>query len=93
MISALKIPILAALLTLLGVEGALAQLMFGNRSVQPLETFRDCDICLEMIVLPPASFMIGSKALGFAQSASYLERGWAAAHPSQRNGPDQHHTE
>ncbi|WP_208347953.1 formylglycine-generating enzyme family protein [Pseudaestuariivita rosea] len=55
---------LIALVTLLPIS-AVAQdnvsyTLSDGRTVQPLETFRECDVCPEMIVMPLGSFMMGA---------------------------------
>lgn len=32
----------------------------GHRELEPLESFQECDLCPEMIVMPPGSFMMGA---------------------------------
>ena len=41
--------------------GLVAISVAGNAIAQPLEVFRDCDVCPEMIELPMGAFMMGTK--------------------------------
>jgi len=60
-------PILAALICagiLLPVpaaaEGDVSYELTDGRKVAPLERFRECAVCPEMIVMPPGAFMMGA---------------------------------
>ena len=41
-------------------EGAVSDELIDGRKVAPLERFRECDVCPEMIVMPPGAFMMGA---------------------------------
>ena len=41
-------------------DEAMAYRITGGRLVAPLEQFRECDVCPEMIVMPHGSFMMGA---------------------------------
>lgn len=42
-------------------QGQQSYLLTDGRSLAPLDVFRECDACPEMIVMPPGSFMMGAK--------------------------------
>ena len=44
------------------VVGQYASLCLAAESETPLSTFKDCDMCPEMVVIPPGTFMMGSPA-------------------------------
>lgn len=41
-------------------EGEVSYELADGRKVTPLEHFRECDVCPEMIVMPPGAFMMGA---------------------------------
>jgi formylglycine-generating enzyme required for sulfatase activity len=42
-------------------EGDVSYELADGRKVSPLERFRECDVCPEMIVMPPGTFLMGAK--------------------------------
>jgi formylglycine-generating enzyme required for sulfatase activity len=42
-------------------EGDVSYELANGRKVSPLESFRECDVCAEMIVMPPGAFMMGAE--------------------------------
>jgi formylglycine-generating enzyme required for sulfatase activity len=42
-------------------EGDVSYELANGRKVSPLESFRECDVCPEMIVMPPGAFMMGAE--------------------------------
>jgi formylglycine-generating enzyme required for sulfatase activity len=42
-------------------EGDVSYELADGRKVSPLERFRGCDVCPEMIVMPPGAFLMGAK--------------------------------
>ncbi|WP_457646845.1 hypothetical protein, partial [Profundibacter sp.] len=43
-----------------GAVGETVYRLANNHTVAPLERFRECEHCPEMIVMPPGSFMMGA---------------------------------
>ncbi|MEP3676013.1 formylglycine-generating enzyme family protein [Sulfitobacter sp.] len=54
----------------------------GGQSIAPLETFRDCDACPEMIMLPLGSFMMGAPL----EESAFLYSLWAKPKPGVEPG-------
>ncbi len=56
--------ILTSLLTFVPVSGTAEETvtytLTDGQTVAPLEQFRECDVCPEMIVMPPGAFMMGA---------------------------------
>jgi formylglycine-generating enzyme required for sulfatase activity len=62
--------LIAALLThAAGCDGVEAQVGGNWRCLRPKDTFRDCDVCPEMVVVPAGSFMMGSSPAEIAALA------------------------
>ena len=53
--ASILLPVLAA------SEGDVSYELANGRKVSPLESFRECDVCPEMIVMPLGAFLMGAK--------------------------------
>ncbi len=63
---------------------------------EPLSTFKDCDVCPEMVVIPAGSFMMGSNEYGnekpIHRVTIYLDKAFfARARPHHETPPRYHH--
>ena len=60
---------------------AFASLYISASHAEPLDTFRDCDVCPEMIELPMGSFIMGAPPDEFRRNMVLNEKGFNPATP------------
>jgi formylglycine-generating enzyme required for sulfatase activity len=65
-------PVAIMLLAFLWTTVVIGQtLISASQTYKPFEHFQDCDVCSEMIVLPPGKYMMGATAQEFLGATGY----------------------